>query len=166
MDSCPGISSCSWEYSDNYHGGVLNKEGPHHATQAGEWRTGHGRNTVLSVLVESSGLGSVEAALSQLPCTLLTALFSYDLSIMVALALDQFPGALNLVVCGLCILCAGQGSIRLRHNACRLGMVPAVPVKAALDVLVGYCVGLAELGRLLFVALNVPMATAAYIKNS
>ena len=54
--------------------------------------------TALSVLVERSGLGPVEAALSQLSHTLLTARFSNALGVMAVSALDQLPGALDLIV--------------------------------------------------------------------
>ena len=84
---------------------------------------GHDRDTALSVPVERSGLGPIEAALSQLPRTLLTALFSNALGVMVVSALEKVPGALNLIICGRCVLCAGHGSTQPTpcHGARRAG---------------------------------------------
>ena len=76
----------------------------------------------LSVPIERFGLGLVEAALSQLPHMLLPAWFSNAFGVLVASALDQLPGALDIIICGHCVLCTGR----------------AVPVEAALDVPAGH----------------------------
>ena len=124
---------------------------------------------MLSVLVELSGLGLVEAALSQLCCTLLTARFSNALGVLVAPELDQLPDALD-IVCGRYVLRAGQESTRPApcHGTRRPGRARCSPCQSRQRWTSRLGTTLVEVALwwLLITAFGVPVAMAAQIKSS
>jgi hypothetical protein len=85
----------------------LRRRGSYHSGQgglfSGAWPA---LDTALSIPVEHSGPGLVEAVLSQLRYTLLAAQFSNALGVLVVTALDQLACALNIIICG-CYVHAG-----------------------------------------------------------